>query len=322
MNPDEEEEPQVNMIHMDLFHHFIISSYGFIQPEQPLNRLAKDIAIRHAISSPFLMHQLLAVSARHRSSVDSERRAYFRHLATQLQTRAISLFGRVDMNTVTPAERVSIFLFSSFLGFQDFCDMLSHPASRFEEFFERYLAYIRLHRGLHKVIDGSWLILQESDLGPVLDAGAVMAEASGTGPECDDLKRRIVASGNLSGEEKEACHLAIRHLQWVFDHKPNYNERVNVLLAWAVMFPQEFLDLLVAGRREALCVLGYYFVLLHFVKDVWFVSESGESLLGLLEEYLGPGEWAEWFVRPKELMKENRGLAASRDLTSATTLPP
>ncbi|KAB5542859.1 hypothetical protein GE09DRAFT_228381 [Coniochaeta sp. 2T2.1] len=323
---EEDEEPQVNMVHMDLFHHFLTSSYGFVLPQQPISRLVKDVAVRHAIASPFLMHQILAFSARHRSSVDGDpdRAARFRHLATQLQTRAISLFGKVDLNTITPAERVSIFLFSSFIGFQDFCDVLSlRGGLRFEDFFERYLAYVRLHRGVHKVIEGSWHMLRESELRPVLDAGGAMYDTSGTGPECDDLKRRIEASPNLTEEEKEACRFAIRHLQWVFDSKPNYNGRVNVLLAWVAMFPQGFLDLLVAGRREALCILGYYFVLLHFVKDVWFVYESGEPLLGLLEEYLGPGEWAEWLVRPKELIEENREeLGSSRGSTSATTLLP
>ncbi|OIW24853.1 hypothetical protein CONLIGDRAFT_647939 [Coniochaeta ligniaria NRRL 30616] len=301
-----DDEPHVNMVHIDLFHHFSTSNYGFVNTEQqPISHLVKEVAVRHAITTPFLMHQLLALAARHRSSVydDPNRQAFYQHLATQLQTQAISLFGRVDLNTVTPHERVSIFLFSSLLGFQDLCDALSLRAASFEVFMARYLGYVHLHRGVHKVIKGSWENLRESELRPVLAAGHVMYENCGTGPECDDLKRRIDAAEGLGDEEKEACHGAIRHLQWLFDRRPDVRTHVNVLLAWAAMFPDGFLQLLEAGRREALCVLGYYFVLLHDCKDVWFVLDAGEVLLGLLVEYLGP-EWAEWMKRPEELLRE------------------
>lgn len=312
--PDlEQDEPHVNMVHMDLLHHFLTSTYGFVNPEQPISGLVKEVAVRHAVSSPFLMHQLLAFSARHRSSLsrraaDDEGRSerFFRHLAARLQTRAISLFGTVDLNSVTPAERVSIFLFSSFLGFQDLCDALSLRAGRFDEFMERYLAYAHLHRGMHKVITGSWEMLRESELRPVLDAGKEMFRASGTGHECDDLRQRIDAAEGLGDGDKEACRNAIRHLQWVFDARPEIRSRLNVLLAWVPMVPDGFVRLLEAGRREALCVLGYYFVLLHFCKDVWFVCDSGEYLLRLLDEYLGP-EWEGWMEKPKALLEEPWG---------------
>jgi len=297
------------MVHMELFHHFLSSTYGFVEPEQFTSRLIKDIAVKHAVTAPFLMHQLLAFAARHRSSVCPDRALFFRRLAAELQGEAISLFGRVDLNRVTPAERVSIFLFSSFLGFQDLCDTLSlrgEQGLRFDAWLGRYMRYVHLHRGVHKVISGSWPVLRESELRPVLDAGEEMYKASGTGSECDDLKGRIGRAEGLSREDKEACCEAIRYMQWVFDGRPVVRERVNVLLAWVPMIPDGFVRLLERGCHEALCVLAYYFVLLHFCRDVWFVSGSGEYLLKLLDEYLGP-EWEEWMVRPKELIKEPWG---------------
>lgn len=300
-----DEGPCVNMVHMDLFHHFITSAYGFVAPEQTISRLIKDIAVKHAITAPFLMHQLLAFSARHRSSVSPapEDAAFFRHVAVQLQTHAIGLFGRVDMGTVSLSDRVSIFLFSSFLGIQDLCEALSLREERFEVFLARYLGYIHLHRGVHKVIKGSLELLKTSELKPVLDAGGQMAEALGMGEECDDLSGRIEGAEGLSEEEKDACRVSIRHLQVVFDSKPDIKSRVTVLLAWAVMSRGGFVKMLEAGREEALCVLGYYFVLLHFCKNAWFVAGSGEFLLGTLETYLGP-EWEGWMRRPRELLKK------------------
>ena len=311
------------MVHIELFHHFLSSTYGFLEPEQATSRLIKDTAVKHAVTTPFLMHQLLAFAARHRSSVCPDRDRFFRRLAAQLQGEAISLFGRVDLNCVTPAERVSIFLFSSFLGFQDLCETLAAlreeeedevvvggggggGVPRFDAWMERYMRYVHLHRGVHKVISGSWPELRGSELRPLLEAGEEMFKASGTGGECDDLRARIAKAERLSAEDKVACCEAIRHLQWVFDGRPVVRERMNVLLAWVPMLPDGFVRLLERGCNEAFCVLAYYFVLLHFCRDVWFVSGSGEYLLKLLDEYLGP-EWEEWMVRPKELIKEPWG---------------
>jgi hypothetical protein len=292
---------------MELFHHFLSSTYGFVQPEQLTSRLVKEIAVKHAVVSPFLMHQLLAFSARHRASTlgpdEPDRVRLYGRLAAQFQAKAISLFARVDLGDITPAERVSIFLFSSFLGFQDLCETLSLRFSRFEAFMERYLRYVHLHRGVHKVIRGSWEMLRESELRPVLDSGEVMFHAAGKGPECDDLKARIEVAEGLGEEDREPCRAAIRYLQWVFDARPKIQERVDVLLAWVAMVPDGFVRLLEKGCREALCVLGYYFVLLHHCRDVWFVYGSGENLLELLDVYLGP-EWEDWLATPKELIRD------------------
>jgi hypothetical protein len=297
------EDPEVNMLHMELFHHFLTSTYGFVESEQPLSRLVRDVAVVHAVTSPFLMHQLLAFAARHRSCVDPDRQHLFRHLAERLQTRAIALFNRVDLTVVSPAERVSIFLFSSLLGFQTLCDTLSAREEDFEAFWTRYLGYVRLHRGVHSVIQGSWELLRESALRPVLDAGGEMHKARGEGHECDDYLERIGAANTLSDESKEACRDAVRHLQWVFDARPDVRSRVNVLIAWVAMVPEAFIRLLEARCKEALCVHAYYFVLLHFCNDVWFVAGSGEGLLMSLDKYLGP-EWEAWMRRPKELLRE------------------
>lgn len=302
----------VNMVHMELFHHFQTSTYGFFLPEQPVSRLVRELAVRHAVTSPFLMHQILAFAARHRGSEAGEghghgRGRFYRRLAAELQTQAISLFGRVDLQGATTAVHVSIFLFSSFLGIHDLCDALSlRPAGGFPEFMERYLAYVHLHRGVHKVIVGSWDNLRESELRPVLDAGEEMWWATGTGHECDDIRTRIQAAEGLSAEHKEACCQSIRHLQWVFAARPRIETRMNALLAWVPMLQEGFVQLLEARRSEALCVLAYYFLLLHFCRDVWFVCDSGAYLLRLLDEYLGP-EWNGWMVRPKELLEEAGG---------------
>lgn len=252
------------------------------------------------------MHQMLAVSARHKSCLVSSpsEAAYFRDLASSLQTRAVALFNRLDLESVTPADRVAIFMFSSTLGFSELCDVLSARERVFGNFLERYRGYVRLHRGVHMVIKGSWELLLESELRPVLDNGAIMFHAVGTGSDCDDIKERIEKSVELSEEEKEGCRAAVRYLQCVFDARPRYQDKVNVILAWAVMVPEGFVQLLDAGRGEALCVLAYYFVLLGFCGDIWFLGDNDGFLLRSLNEHLG-SRWAAWLARPNEMLRES-----------------
>lgn len=48
--------------------------------------------IKHALEIPFLMHEVLALSALHLSTRDTKSRQFYRSYAIGLQNRALSLF--------------------------------------------------------------------------------------------------------------------------------------------------------------------------------------------------------------------------------------
>lgn len=57
-----------------------------------------------------------------------------------------------------------------------------------------------------------------------------------------------------------------------------------------------------ARRPEALAVLAYYALLLHYGRDMWQVGDVGRYLIGIIGEGIGK-EWWEWVEGPwREIM--------------------
>ncbi|KAK3316265.1 hypothetical protein B0H66DRAFT_604565 [Apodospora peruviana] len=295
--------PDINMVHMELLHHYLtndLTSY----PEMAEH--FKHVSMRHALREPYLMYQILALAARHLCYCRPESAVFYQTQAIQLQTRALSLFNSLDVGYFdrSISNLATVFLFSSQLGVQALCDMLSYRDHDFPSALARFMGYLRLHRGVHRVLDGHRAEMVGSDVGPILELGVQWYNVGGEGHECDDIRRRIMSVPDLDAESLDATLKAIDLLQWVIDGEPRAAGRAHVLLSWTTMIGRSFVDLLEAGRPEALAVLAYYFLVLHYCREVWVFGSSGQYFLTSLSNYLGP-EWAPWIETPCRLLRQS-----------------
>ncbi|KAK4219930.1 hypothetical protein QBC37DRAFT_74411 [Rhypophila decipiens] len=317
---------EVNMGHMELFHHFITDSMmiSACYPEIS-GEVIKTASVQHALREPFLMYQILSVSARHLCFLRPESSAFYQAQAMHLQSRALHLFNSLDVTAVggylqrSRGNLVSVYLFSLLVGIQSLSEMLSHRDHDFSAALARFLTYLRLHRGVNRLLDGHRHELAESEISPVLEMiGRPPPWLGGQrGHECDDLRRRILLVPDLRNEALDQILKAIDLLQFVIDghlqlpqHPTcNLENRSHVLLSWPVLVGETFVELLESARPEALAVLGYYFVAMHYARDsVWmFCGSSGHYLLTLLSGYFGHGhnnKWADWIATPCQLLLE------------------
>jgi hypothetical protein len=110
----------------------------------------------------------------------------------------------------------------------------------------------------------------------------------------------------LSNEEKEVCHEAIQYLQLGFDamFEEDDGSRYRMIFQWTMLASPELAGLLATKRPEALILLGYYALLLHYGRSLWQVGDTGEYLLGLIVDYLAP-EWHIWLEYPQRMMRQN-----------------
>ncbi|KAK3381527.1 hypothetical protein B0H63DRAFT_207634 [Podospora didyma] len=294
--------PRVDMVHMELFHHYI-TNFPALYP--PLVGMPLAITMRHALREPYLMHQVLALSAQHLSVLRPHQEGFYRNIAIQLQTQALALFNSLDLGYFDMAldHRVAAFVFSSVLGFHSLCDALSYRDSYFPTSLDRFLRYLHLHRGVHNSSEGRWLEIRESELRTTIEQSMAWYNVNGQGRECDDIRQRAQASANLSMEELEATMKAIDLLQTVFDGRPTPQSRIHILFNWTMMLPTEFVGMMDAGRPEALAVLAYYFLALHHCHNEWMVGDSCHFLLQSVANYLHP-DWASWVERPCQMLEE------------------
>ncbi|KAM7207492.1 hypothetical protein V8F20_002178 [Naviculisporaceae sp. PSN 640] len=322
---------EVNMIHMELFHHFmtdrLLLSGAF--PTMGID-LIKTSAVQYALREPYLMYQILSVGARHLCFLRPENTAFYQSQAVHLQSRAVNLFNSLDLGYLQRSRGnvVAAFLFSSLVGFQSLCDMLSHRDHDFSAALARFLTYLRIHRGIDRVLDGHRHELAESEIASVIQgirggrrqqwfgvgqagpSSSAAGHGQGHGHECDDLRRRILLLPDLNNQALEQVLEAIDLLQYVIDsgdsqHAGTAASRSHILLSWPALVGDSFVELVETGRPEALAVLGYYFLALHYCRDVWiFCGGSGHYLLTLLSTYLGH-KWADWIATPCRLLRES-----------------
>ncbi|KAK0724868.1 hypothetical protein B0H67DRAFT_598333 [Lasiosphaeris hirsuta] len=135
------------------------NTMGLSQLESsPMLRLAVD----EAFTSPFLMDELLALSAAHKSTLpDTQHRDFYRTEATRLQTRALAQFNMAEAD-VSDDNCVAVFLFSTFIGQHVLFDTFS-PHSEQDSLgalLDKFVQCLGLHRGIAAIAGRSWPKLQ------------------------------------------------------------------------------------------------------------------------------------------------------------------
>lgn len=214
--------------HLMLFHHVSDAMSDCILARGQI-KIVLDVAIKHLIDAPYLIDQLLALSALHVAFTTKPGEnplpgtvVSFRHQATELQTRALSSFTRTA--ATVPADDTATcvprFLFASLLSNQVLAEtLLQHQQPQpppyhhdimgvhgggssngggvgvgFHGFIERMVECIHLHRGILAQIRPTWDYLMQSELYPLLrithDAN-ITAVTLSSGTECAFLRQMI-----------------------------------------------------------------------------------------------------------------------------------
>ncbi|KZL78074.1 sterol uptake control protein 2 (Upc2 protein) [Colletotrichum tofieldiae] len=272
--------PTFTATHMAFLHYAEsnMSEYMALQGKvQPMI----DTAVEHAHTAPYLLDQLLALSALHLSTQDVAQASSFRHQATELQTRALGLFNQakshISENTYMPT-----FIFASLLGIHVLHETLQQRQDTLSEFIDDFVKYLRLHRGVRAIIANYWQRIMQSDLKPLMYI-AVLSEQTDPQTPGEETKqlRQFLESSSTSSTATEACLSALSRIQWVLDITKQEPSRLDVgthaVMAWPLVIPDDYIEALHQHRPEALVVLAFYAATLHQYRQYWLVL-SGKML--------------------------------------------
>ncbi|OHW92849.1 upc2-like protein [Colletotrichum incanum] len=276
------------------------------------------MSMKQAFRTPYLMDELLAISAAHKSTLASEDQAFYRSEATRLQTRGLTQFNAA-IPEVSNDNFLAIFLYSTWLSQHVLFDAFSVPAN-FPEILDKLVHCMNLHRGVRTIVGGSWDRLRahlDGHLGPgtrFTDSINESYHGFQTGDECKGLLELFNAS-DLNEASRAACVEAVEHLQLMFDIQRNTNlppgRRHSTVQEWSIRVPKEYVNLLDQRRPEALVVLAYWGALLHHVRDCWAFANAGKTLVQSVATHLG-SYWSNWLAWPQETV----------ETTAASTLNP
>jgi hypothetical protein len=116
-----------------------------------------------ALSAPYVMYQILALSALHLSHTRTAQTSHYREQATFLQSEALSLFNSSWAKASTE-NCVPMLIFSSFLGLHTLGEAVRDSESDEGGFLNRFVTYLNLHRGVRVVMSESWQLLLQSNI--------------------------------------------------------------------------------------------------------------------------------------------------------------
>ena len=251
-----------------------------------------DSAINHAATAPFLLDQVLALSALHLSTQNPSKQSLYRHQATELQTRALGLFNQAR-EEISHANGIPMFLFASLLGIHVLKETLSSHGNSLTAFIDAFINYVHLHRGVRTVItNASWAHILQSDLKPLLSLLSFSDDIEKQTPGTETVTlSKFLGSYDAGPESINACQSALNHMQWALDicHRNPSREDLGIhaTMAWPLLVPQEYIEALYQHRPEAFAVLAFYAATLHRYREFWVFGESGSSLLQLISSNLG-----------------------------------
>jgi hypothetical protein len=302
-------EEDINLKHMELLIHLVtdkdILSLG-LTTNDGISGFELAFALKTGVESPYLLHQLLAFSARHLAYLHPKRSVSFLHQAVLLQTRAASLFTAVGTE-INQSNCVAVLLFSSILGHHLLADTLAKRVpDGLDEFMTSYVQFVEMHRGIHMITMTAWPQIMESELEPIISWSSQFTARSPRGRDCHRVKELIAGSKKLPDEEKRICLPVIDYLQVGFDAVlagEEQGNRYHMLCTWPMLGSSEFTALLAAKRPEALVVLAYYASLLHHGRHFWQIQDAGVYILGIITAYLGP-DWDHWLEHPRQMILE------------------
>lgn len=299
----------VNMQHVELFYHLSTDVLDSFRPEfQGIDFPARQI-LKEVTLTPYLMNELLALAAIHRSTVEprQEVRSFYLRQATELQTCALSIFNTTRPN-VNAETCVPILIFSSSLGVHEMCKTLIFRETTFEPFMSKFVDYVSLHQGVKAVARGSWHLLRESILASFVKQGESSVADSGSSESGEVYQhlQSLLNSNGLSSTDEASCKQAISSLQSVLNFKSiNSAESLsmNSILTWPIILDQGYTDLLRRRDPHALVILAHYGVMLHFRRDMWMCGDGGAFMVHLIAQHLGD-QWSDWLAWPIQVVSQ------------------
>jgi hypothetical protein len=268
------------------------------------------IAIQNADTAPYLMYEMLALSAQHLSLISPAREEYYKNQAMLLQNRSITLFNAaIAPEQVTSENCIPFFIFSSTLGTHHFCNVVRNSEGDFRTFITSLVNSLNLYHGLRAVMDSKWHVLYDySALQPVLQAGR-------------DALMNFLEDENYQAKETESKHLmqlledpldrldsatleANKHAINIFDCLLHYyrvsqtkENSLRGIFGWPTLVKKEFKDGLFRLSPKALIILAHYAVLLHYQRQLWLLGDGGRVLIRAISQNIDM-YWLVWLKWP------------------------
>ncbi|KAF7714731.1 Sterol uptake control protein 2 [Penicillium ucsense] len=262
----------LNLPDLELMMHWCNDTYQTLSRNESTDRVWRNAVPEEALSHPFLMHGILALSALHlaRTGPDPSRKTAFLNRAVTHQNQSLALFREL-LSDIRESNAKAMFAFASVVvvytfGFPHTPDA-QDPGSCIEDLYQ----VLFLARGVQQVIRSPAEYLSHTNFAPILQIEEIQTELpDDANATINDLhEANEVCGAQNRAHETEVYTAAIDNvaemLRWVYGGMTS-----NVVAGrWAIKLPSRFMELLREREPMALVLLAHFALLLHYLKHRW-----------------------------------------------------
>jgi hypothetical protein len=294
---------------LELFHFFLTETSITVSESPNRRNLWQQVVPQLAFNHHFLLRGILSFATLHLAHTQPERKASLLTEASSHDDIGMGLFQK-EILAITPRNCDACFAFSSLLAAYAWAP----PDKTIDLFFSAALTadetltatWASLLRGVSTLLNTAWGWIANGPMGILLIpivmdpelAGKANLEGSAKLTALRTLWEPPPAKFHTADIEalNEALSFTIEAYELI---SSSTNERpvsaTSLALAWPIVVPQTFLDLVDRLEPEALVVLAQYSLLLNQVDEVWFMHCMNRPLLQTIHGRIGK-EWESWIA--------------------------
>lgn len=301
------------MTDLELLHFWTTKSIASFVDFQSCVTLFQTTVVELALTHPFLMHEILSLSALHLSELKPARSGHYRHASDTHLATGLSLFQPEIANLSTEnchacyAYAVMIFTHTWASQENDKPSALFFAPSSMRQDIDRGpVQWIKLHRGSSEIMENLSHLITEGPLEPLFRPWKGLdPNRPDPLPPIEEVQLSQLpnswSSSSLAREDKETLDSVLKSLRRVFNilaYNPNIS-KLSAVMSWFSMLTENYIKMLKDKIPEALLIVIFYCVALKRAEHLWWVKGKGENLIRTCMGELGEG-WAEWTRWPVE----------------------
>lgn len=276
------------------------STYRTLSRNERTDRVWRNAVPGEALSHPFLMHGILALSSLHlaRTAPEPSGRAAYLNRAVAHQNQALALFREL-LGDINETNAKAMFAFASIVVVYTFAFPPTPDVQDPWAYIDDFHQVLVLTRGVQQVIRSPADYLFNSDFAAVLQVDEVRA------PLPDDAKANIqhlhevneICGTRDPNHERTVYSATITDMEEMLSWVHGGMTSSAVVGRWAIRLPPRFLELLRDRESLALVMLVHYGVLLQYLKHRWCFDEWGvrvaKAVWAILDDQWRPSvHWA------------------------------